>query len=852
MESEGGRPTVGLPRQLGPIVGRRRELAELEALLVTDRLVTLTGTGGSGKTRVALEVAVPLGDRFPDGEFFVDLAPIRDPDLMPATIAAALGVRRHPRRTVIDTLIGNIGERRLLLILDNLEQLRGAEPAIAELLGSCPNLHVLATSRAPLHLRGEREYAISPLAVPDQQDRASLGELARIESVALFVQRAQAIDASFELSALNASAIGEICRRLDGLPLAIELAAARSRLLAPDALLRRLDQRLTLLTSGAADAPARQRTLRDTIAWSYDLLEPADRVLFARVGVFVGGFDLPAAEAVVVDATDGAGADLLERLGRLVDQSLLRVGSDRESEPRFGLLETIREFAVELVDPREAEELRRRHAGYFTAFAETAASTLGGFGHRPLPPGERTVVESQGQARWLDRLWLDIDNLRAAFEWARERSEATLLARLAVALAQFFGSFGDHREGGSWLHAAEERSGSLEPALRADFLLQLASYEIWHGGDRVRVRRMFAECLAIRESLGDEVGAAFALIQLSSVAADLGDREEAMQLQRRAIAVVSRVDDPLEAARLFVWFGLSLMLLDPAESKAVAEEAIRRGRAVGDRLTMGRGYVGLGWTALTTGDFSAAVSALSEAHELFAEASARGEMTHVISTLGVALLRSGDSEGARRLIREACDRARAIEVWVLLASLEAAADWLGANNLSVEATVCWAVVDAERALVPDRTYGNEAGFYELSRARDRRALRPGAYEAARDRGARLTLDEGLDYAIVGLDRAGALTEEDRLAASARRSRHDLTPREREVLALIADGRSDGEIAEALFISKKTASVHVASIKGKLGASSRVEMAMLARGMAPNDDPLPAGDGERPDLVVRGR
>jgi predicted ATPase/DNA-binding CsgD family transcriptional regulator len=845
MESESGRPS-GIPKQLGAFVGRRRELADLEALIASDRLVTLTGTGGSGKTRVALEVAATLGGRFPNGVFFVDLAPIRDPDLVLATIAAALGVRRHPRRTVMDTLIGSIGDRRLFLILDNLEQLRGAEPAIGELLESCPHLHVLATSRAPLHIRGEREYRIGPLAIPDGEDAVmSLTELARIESIALFIERARAIDGAFELTDANAPAIAGICRRLDGLPLAVELAAARSRLLAPEALLRRLDQRLALLISGAADAPARQRTLRDTIAWSYDLLEPADRVLFARVGVFVGGFDLAAGEAILGGATDATEADLLDALGRLVDQSLLRVGSDSEGEPRFGLLETIREFALERLDPDEAEAVRRRHAEYFAAFAETAASELGGYGHRPLPPGERMAIEGVDQARWLDRVSRDIDNLRAAFEYARERGEATLLARLAVALATFFGDFGDHREGGNWLHAAEQRASSLEPPLRADLLFQVATYEIWHGGDRARVRELYAECLAIRESLADSVGAAFALIQISAVAADLGHRAESIELQRGALAVVSRVDDPVDAARLFVWFGLASALLDPAEARSIAEEAIARGRAVGDRLTIARGCVSLGWSALMTGDLPTAMSALSEARTLFADLSARGETAHVISTLGVATLRSGDAESARQLIREGCARARAAEVWVVLATLEAAADWLGSNGLADAATVCWAVVDAARARAPDRTWGNDVGFYEPSRARDRRALRPGAYEAARERGARMTLDEGLDHAIEALDRAAALSEEDRLAASARRSRHDLTPREREVLGLIAAGRSDGEIADALFISKKTASVHVASIKGKLGASSRVEMAMLARGIAPIDDSLAAGDGERP-------
>jgi predicted ATPase/DNA-binding CsgD family transcriptional regulator len=831
MESENGRPAVSLPRQLGPIVGRRQELADVEALLATDRLVTLTGTGGSGKTRVALEVGATLLDRFPDGVVFVDLAPIRDPDLVPATIAVALGVRRHPRRTILDTLVGSIGEQRLLLILDNLEQLRGAESRIAALLGRCPSLHVLATSRAPLHVRGEREYAIGPLAMPAEEDRVPVEQLVQIESIALFVERARAVDSAFELSDANAPAIAEICRRLEGIPLAIELAAARSRLLTPAALLRRLDQRLEILTTGAADAPARQRTLRDTIAWSYDLLEHDERVLLARVGVFVGGFDPPAARAIMTSTSHAGEAELLEALGRLVDQSVLRVSSTPDGEPRFALLETIREFALEQLAPDEADDLARRHAQYFAALAETAAGQLGGFGQ--LPPIERVSGGGPDEAHWLDRVWRDIDNFRSAFEWARRRAEATLLARLAVALATFFEDFAEHREAGAWLHAAEEHSETLEPALRADLLFQLANYEIWHGGDRARLRRRYAECLAIRESLGDDVGAAFALTQLSAIAADLGHREEALELGQRALAVVDKVDDPLKAARLFVWFGLSLAVIDTEESPARAEEGIARGRAVGDRWTIALADLGLGWSALMTGDFDRAVLALSEARRILAELGSRGGTAHVISALGIALLRSGQAEEGRQLIREGCVQARAHAVWVVLAALEAAADWLGASGDPAAATVCWAVIDAQRALVPDRTYGSETGIYSPSRDRDRHALRPGEYEAARLRGGRMTLDEGLDYAIAVLDRAGAIGVEERPAA-ARRGRHDLTPREREVLALVADGRSDGEIADTLYISKKTASVHVASIKGKLGASSRVEMAMLARGIGPTD------------------
>ena len=678
MDSDDERPAARLPRPLGRTVGRRREIAEVEALLATDRLVTLTGTGGNGKTRVALEVGAAVSDRFPDGVVFVDLAPIRDADLVPTTIAAALGVRRHPRRTILETLLAKIGERRLLLILDNLEQLRGAEPGIGALLERCPGLHVLATSRAPLHLRGEREYPIGPLPTPmtpREADAVPVAEIARIESIELFVDRARAVDPSFELDDANAQAVAEICRRLDGIPLAIELAAARSRLLAPKALLRRLDQRLDVLTHGPADAPARQRTLRATIGWSYDLLEPAGRALLARVGIFAGGFDLAAARAIVTSPSSADEEDLLGSLGRLVDQSVLRVTSTEDGEPRFSLLELIRQFALEQLDADETRDLGRRHAEYFAVVAEAVAAELGGFGQ--LPPPARVADGAPDEAVWLDLVWRDIDNFRAAFEWARLGSDAALLARLAVALATFFEDFGDHREGGAWLRAAEERAGALEPGPRADLLFHLANYEIWHGGDRARLRDRYAECLAIRESLGDRVGSAFALTQLSAVAADLGDRDEAIELGQRALAVVDEVDDPTEAARLFVWFGLSMAVIDTANSRARAEEGVRRGRAVGDRWTIALADLGLGWSALMTGDFERAVSALTEAHALLSDLGSRGGSAHVVSALGVALARSGKSEQGRELIREGCVRARAHAVWVVLAALEAAADSAG-------------------------------------------------------------------------------------------------------------------------------------------------------------------------------
>jgi predicted ATPase/DNA-binding CsgD family transcriptional regulator len=831
-----GSATVALPSRVAPFVGRQRELADLEGLFETGRLVTLTGTGGSGKTRVALQFAALVRDRRPDGVHFVDLSPVRDPDLVPATIAAALGLRRHPRRSLVDTLVGSIGEQRLLLILDNLEQLPGASPFIGELLARCSNLQVLATSRAPLRLHGEHGYPVGPLILPRDDDLASPEHLARIESIALFVERARAINRDFAITDQNAEAIAAICRRVDGLPLAIELAAARSRMLSPEALLRRLERRLPLLTSGPADAPARQRTLRDTIAWSYELLAPHDQVLFARVAVFVGGFDLPAAEAVVISATDPTRADLLEALGRLVDQNLVRVTFDSEGEPRFSLLDTIREFALERLDPAEADNLRYRHASWFVAFAETTVQQRG-FPYVPSLPHRvpESVRDDRAPARWLERMRDDLDNLRAALEWTHERREATLHVRLVVALATFFNDFGDHTEAERWLQVAAALAPSTESGLRAELLFQLANYEIAHGGDRAHIREHLVESLAIREALGDHVGTAYALFMLAAVAADFGDRPASIELQRRGLALARRIDDPLQAERLFIWCLASASELDPAELKTLAEEAIGRGRAVGDRATVGFGSIMLGWGALATDDHGAARAALSEAREVFGDLGGRSQTAWAVSTLGVAYLRSGDLETARVLVRDGCARARDCDVWIALGSLEAAADWLGTTGRHDAATSSWAAIDATRAVTHDRSYGHDLGLFAASRARDRHALRPAAFEAARASGAQMTLEEALNHAIEALDAAGVESGDRRVPAAASRNRRDLTRREQEVLALLADGRSDGEIAEALFISKKTASVHVASIKGKLGAANRVEMAMLGRGIGPIAD-----------------
>jgi len=446
-----------LPAQAALLVGREKEIEAVRGRLLRPdvRLLTLTGPGGTGKTRLALQVAAEVLDDFEHGVFFVALAPISDPGLVVPTMAQTLGLKETAGQPLIETLKDYLRDRALMLVLDNFEQVLAAASRVAELLAAGPQLKVLVTSRAVLRVYGEHEFPVPPLTLPDPQRLPPPERLTQYEAVRLFIERALAVKPDFAVTNDNAPAVAEICRRLDGLPLALELAAARIRLLPPQAMLARLERRLPLLTGGARDLPARQQTLRNAIAWGYDLLGPGEQTLFRRLAVFVGGCTLEAAEAV-----GGGAVEVLDGIESLVGKSLLRQEEGVGGEPWFAMLETIREFALErLEESGEAEAIRRQHAAHYLELAEQAESALKG---------------SQ-QMAWLEQLEREHDNLRAALRRSVERGEAEYGLRLGGALGRFWWMHGYLIEGRAWLTALLALPGaSSSTAARALALFSAA------------------------------------------------------------------------------------------------------------------------------------------------------------------------------------------------------------------------------------------------------------------------------------------------------------------------------------------------------------------------------------------
>jgi predicted ATPase/class 3 adenylate cyclase len=506
-----------LPAQLSRFIGRDDKIAAIRELLAGDRLVTLTGAGGSGKTRLGLQVAAEALADFRDGAFFVDLSALTDPELVPDQIAGVLRVRPEAGRALLDSLEDHLRDRELLLVLDNFEQIVDAGPSLLEpLLRIAPGVKALVTSRIPLHLYGEREYPVPPLVLPDPDRLPALEALVRVEAVALFAERAAAGNPEFRVTPENARTVAEITTRLDGLPLAIELAASRVKLLSPERLLARLEQRLPLLTAQDRDVPERQRTLRETIEWSFELLDEAEGAMFARLSVFAGGADLEAVEAVA-NPKGELGLDTLDGLTSLVDKNLVRRVDTSEGEPRFAMLETIREYGLErLSEAGDESAIRRRHAQHWIEVGEEVSEALFG-------------PEQQAATR---QLGYDLDNFRSALRWVLDSGQADVGLQLGAALRNFWRLGGHLREGVRWLEDVLALPGAAGTTLlRARALTAAADLSSWIG-EADAYLRFAEEAVSTYRDLADPRGIADALAELG-VAQMFGARLDAARATLR-------------------------------------------------------------------------------------------------------------------------------------------------------------------------------------------------------------------------------------------------------------------------------------------------------------------------------
>ena len=620
-----------LPTQLTSFIGRDDQVRDVKALLGKARLLTLTGPGGTGKTRLSLQVAADLLDRFPDGVFFVPLAAVQDPQLVPSAIAQALSVQVAGTKRPIDALLEYLGDKRTLLVLDNFEQLVEAAPITTRLLEASPELRLLVSSRAVLKVYGEQEFPVPPLGLPDRTAGTNLAALSQFEAVRLFIERAVATKPDFQATNENAPAIAGICERVDGLPLAIELAAARVKLFSPQALLGRLDNSLSALGTGARDLPTRQQTLRGAIQWSYDLLDEPSRRLFERFSVFARGASLAQAEAVC----GGDRIDVLDGLDQLADQSLVRRVPDFD-EPRFLMLQTIREFAEERLDANgEAATIRDRHLQAYLALAREAQPHLFG--------SERKA--------WLDRLEIEQDNFRAALDWTAASRDSENAMRLAACLWRFWQMRGHIDEGRARLTAVLASAGSEQPSKERTEALEAAGSLAYWQADMETAQRLYDECLDLTRKIGDEPALANALYNAAfpSIIAVI-DIPRARQRIEEALPIYRRLNDRGGVARsLWALANGHHFEQHDAEALPIFQEALAIFRTLDDRF-------GLAWCLHSTGlawfrlnDVEEARHCFLEAMTLFQEAKDLSGMVLQLDNLSAVIRADGDPYLATQL-----------------------------------------------------------------------------------------------------------------------------------------------------------------------------------------------------------
>jgi predicted ATPase/DNA-binding CsgD family transcriptional regulator len=787
-----------LPAPLSPFIGRELEVDTVSALLCRPetRLVTLTGPGGVGKTRLALEAATAAADEFPGGAWFVSLSSIPDPALVGSTIAKVLDVREASDQSVLDRLRASLRNKRLLLVLDNFEHVVQAAPLVADLLAACPALTVLATSRMRLRVSGEREYAVAPLQVVELVEQGVDNLIRASDAVRLFVERGQAVDPSLALTLENAAAISEICTRLDGLPLAIELAAAWVKVLPPQALLARLERRLPLLTGGSRDLPARQRTMRDTIAWSHDLISSEEQALFRRLAIFAGGWTLEAAQAVAA-TSECSDTDLLQGIAALVDKSLINrdvgvhgetppsTGGGLGGEPRFSMLETVREFGLEqLAAADETSCVADRHADFFLDLVERLAHAAFSF---LWGQGVQADAETLDPMVANQQFEPEHGNVRVALDWLVECGRGEDCLRLTTACAPFWESYGRLREAQTQLDRALAVAGVEPTPVRAQ-ALHMASNVAFSMGQLDVASGRAREALAIWQALEDERGQALALHSLALVEENNLNWQIATEMFEATLEIWRRLDEPV---------------------------------CVGTTLAM------LGGIAYGQGQIGRAVTLEEEAFSLLHAA-------RDFTFAAVAVWYLGLFAAARGELLEAARRYRSS--LVALAEVDDA-EWLFKPlvGLAGLAAQCQHFESSARLLgavdrMLFRTGGHLFPFdrlaYEQAETAARAALGEERFAHVHGAGGNLAVDDLLTEA----DTVVAATEVAEEAARRLRggAPGGLTGRELDVLRLMAVGKTDREIAEALFISRRTVNTHVANILSQLGVHSRHDAVARAR------------------------
>lgn len=756
-----------LPAQPTALIGRQRELAAARQILLRPKvqLLTLLGAPGIGKTHLAIQLALNLEEEYLDGVCFVDLASINGPELVGSAIANSLGFRDEPGRAS-PTLERALRHRQLLLLLDNFEHVAGAAPEIGALLGSCPQLKILTTSRVALHLRSEHLFPVPPLGLPRAGRLPSPEALVRYPAVALFVKRARAINPGFALDPRNSSAVAEICTRLDGLPLAIELAAARVNTLSPQAIAERLHRRLDLLTGRALDAPARHHTLRDAVSWSYELLSTDERTLFSRLGVFAGGCDLEAVEAVC--SGEGLGIGILDGLASLIEKSLLRQDEQPDGQPHFRMLETLREYALERLEAGERQGgagFRLRHAEHFLALAERAEPHLWG----------------PQQAVWSLRLQGELDNLRAAMAWsAGEGGDPQLGLRLVAALWRFWDMRGLAGEGRRWLSMLL----SLAPAPRPERVkaLNALSFLAFIQGDVAAMQPPLDEALSVAREIGDGPGLALSSISLGAVAYLKGDLDRASALLDESLSLLRSSGQAAMAANLLIWRALVCSARGERErATELLEEGLGISREMGDL-----------WT-----------------------------MAHTLSLLGQAERQSGKHVRARALFRESLAIRRGLDDrWGIAASLLELAHLADEEGQWEHAGRLWGAAEALREDLGAIVLPSFQGDPDFGVNGARAGLGEERFAAVEAAGRAMPLAEAVADGLETLGRPPSVPEQQPPAVPPQSL---LTEREREVAVLIARGRTNHQVASDLVISRRTAEAHAASILKKLGLASRAQI-----------------------------